>query len=508
VIEFAGFDEPIRVGRGGSADVYRAVRRSTGGFVAIKVCRDMADVPDPRATVRRELEALVSLSGHAHVVQVHDLVDHPSGPALVMEYAPGGSVGRLVERGDPICTGDVALIGVHVADALRVAHSRGIVHRDVKPHNLLIDAHGRVKLCDFGVATIHGSTHGARPRALSARYASPEDLDDDGADDDGEVGASADVYSLGATLLHLAHGAPPTIRDRVRGWACSESTDRSTRILDEIISSCLRIDPVSRPTPEQLATDLEEVLDCVGGSSRGSLVVRPSRPGGNESRMLCADETMVQHDREPTGVDRTITCRRSPTRSGPSKIRTHRRHRLQVLFSVLFLVALPFGYWCLRGRDASMGQESRDEPVPVRLGFDGWSATIRPAAVPHLSVRPVGLPNVDVVDWSTGGVGSCLVQQLGVSRLVVVDCSEPHDVQRVAVHRLPDLVGADESFDDAEVDELAAHLCGSAGGSELIDGAPVATPFVRPSSSAWSDGDRRLHCFVAVRGRRIVGDVT
>ena len=112
VIRIDGFDDLHLIGHGGLGDVYRAERRSTGGAVAIKVLRDVSESSVAWHRTRRELTALVSLSGHAHVVRLLELLDLPAGPALVMEYAPGGSVADLLTARDDVLTvPEVVLVG-------------------------------------------------------------------------------------------------------------------------------------------------------------------------------------------------------------------------------------------------------------------------------------------------------------------------------------------------------------------------------------------------------------
>ena len=212
MITIDGYADIERIGQGGLGDVYRATRCSTGGTVAVKVLRDVSDESVAWHRTRRELTALVSLAGHANVIQLIEVLDLPDGPGLVMEYAAGGSVAELMQRRDrPLTVGEATLVARQTASALVAAHARDIVHRDVKPQNLLIDAYGQVKLCDFGIAAMARSEEfQARTSAISLRYASPEDLDDDV-----DVGPASDVYSLGATMLHMARGAPPTLRERL-----------------------------------------------------------------------------------------------------------------------------------------------------------------------------------------------------------------------------------------------------------------------------------------------------
>ena len=118
MISIDGYTDIERIGQGGLGDVYRAMRTSTGGAVAIKVLRDVSDESVAWHRTRRELTALVSLAGHANVIQLIEVLDLPEGPALVMEHAPGGSVAELMLRRDrPLSVGETVLVGRQTATA-------------------------------------------------------------------------------------------------------------------------------------------------------------------------------------------------------------------------------------------------------------------------------------------------------------------------------------------------------------------------------------------------------
>jgi eukaryotic-like serine/threonine-protein kinase len=520
MISIEGYTDVERIGRGGIGDVYRAVRTSTGGTVAIKVLRDISDESVAWHRTRRELTALVSLAGHANVIRLIEVLDLPEGPALVMEHAPGGSVAELMLRRDrPLSVGETVLVGRHTATALVAAHERGIVHRDVKPQNLLIDAYGQVKLCDFGIAAMARSEEfRARTSAISMRYASPEDLDDEV-----EVGPASDVYSLGATLLHLARGAPPTLKERLAPWVPPTTDDDELAALDAIIASCLHPSPEARPSASQVADELErlgwsidernraiafESVDLVDELDDAPTDQRGDTPGGPPP----ADDTSgvppidASPDDAPTvprsaastdlaggvaaepdvaaalaGAEADDTVHRpdrSPARPAPASP----RRRWPIVVAVLAAI----GVLAL---------------VVVRLGGDGNGGDDV-----ELVARPSGLVDVRDLDWPTGDVRECLVQR--DDALVAVDCSEPHDLQRIAVGTFTDPV--DAPFDEAAVQAAVREACDAAFAA-FVGVDPSASdfdaPFSAPSAAGWEQqGDRGYQCLLGVAGRRIVGD--
>ena len=209
VVEFVGFSNVVLVGEGGLGRVYRAEKDSTGGVVAIKELTDVAEGSAAWHRARRELEAMLRLKGHPYVVSIEEILQGPNGPLLVMEYLPGGSLAERVETG-PLPAPEIVLVGQHVTQALAAAHDVGIVHRDIKPHNLLIGGFGQIKVCDFGISALARGDGRTQTNAMTMAYAAPEELDGDE-----HIGPPADIYSLSATLLHLITGQRPTFRDRM-----------------------------------------------------------------------------------------------------------------------------------------------------------------------------------------------------------------------------------------------------------------------------------------------------
>ena len=500
MLELDGYTHLERIGHGGLGDVYRATRTSTGGTVAIKVLRDVSDESVAWNRTRRELTALVSLGGHAHVVQVVELLKH--APGLVMEYAPGGSVAQLLdERGTTLDIGEVALIGRQTASALAAAHEQGIVHRDVKPQNLLIDAYGQVKLCDFGIASLARTEEfRTRTSAISMRYASPEDLDEDAA-----VGPPADVYSLGATLLHLAYGAPPTLKERLAPWTPPPTDDPRRAALGELLADCLQPDPDARPTTQQLHDRLERLEWDLPDRRRALTVSAPATPPGGEA-VVAAEEPArdelahpwpavaerIGHGGLPDRADdptlyRTGRVPREPHRPAPER----RRHRARMIaLGVGVVAAVVVAVVLLTGGDA-------DAPVP------STTTTTEPDP-PVIVDRPDGLAALDdpTVVWPLGAIGECLVQIEGVDTLQSVDCGEPHDLRRFAVGALDEGAVATESPTDAELELAVADLCLAAAPELPLPELQLAQ--TNPSAATWREGDRGYQCLLGVPGARLV----
>lgn len=192
------------IGRGGSGTVHLAVDEVLGRQVAIKRI-GLVPGSDNVEIERAEREArLAAALNHPHVVSVFDLVDEQDVRWLVMEYVDGQTLGERVRSSGPLEATEAAMLLAQTADALVEAHARGIVHRDVKPSNILIAA-GAAKLNDFGIARsaddasltqtglVTGSPAYLAPEVASGSSATP----------------ASDVWSLGATLYHAVTGQPP-----------------------------------------------------------------------------------------------------------------------------------------------------------------------------------------------------------------------------------------------------------------------------------------------------------
>src|SRR3954469_1843951 len=219
------------LGQGGMARIYRGHDNQLDRDVAVKVLRpEYGRDPDFSSRFRQEAQNAASLN-HPNIVAVHDYGQDELGPFIVMELVDGEDLASIVKRSGALPPRQAARIAAETARALQAAHQRGIVHRDIKPGNVMINRDGQVKVGDFGIAravaeaqmTLPGTTLG------SVHYFSPEQARGD------QATASSDIYSLGIVLFELLTGHRPWEADsaaavamaRLAGPAPDPSTVRS-----------------------------------------------------------------------------------------------------------------------------------------------------------------------------------------------------------------------------------------------------------------------------------------
>ncbi|MEQ1502446.1 MAG: protein kinase [Myxococcota bacterium] len=195
-----------RLGAGGMARVYLCWDERLHLWCAIKVMTDDAVLESMmRARFVQEARTLARL-GHANLVRLFDLVDHVESPYMVMEYVEGGTVAARLARG-PLHLHQAMVLGAELCSALEAAHAAGVVHRDVKPQNLLLDAAGQLKVSDFGVARVEQELRltVSNMSLGTLAYMPPEQQRDAS-----KVDHRADIYAAGATLYALVTQRRPT----------------------------------------------------------------------------------------------------------------------------------------------------------------------------------------------------------------------------------------------------------------------------------------------------------
>ncbi|MFH1466187.1 MAG: serine/threonine-protein kinase, partial [Pseudomonadota bacterium] len=232
------------LGRGGTATVWRAWDTRLRVEVAVKMLTpERSGDPVAEARILAEARALAALA-HPAVVRVFDIEEDAGKVLLVMEFCPGGSLWRWVERHGAMPPALAVRLLLPITEALAAAHAAGLVHRDVKPENILLDAEGRPRIGDFGIARASWTADTSLTRTGTSLgtwgYMAPEQRRDART-----VDAQADVYGLGATLLALLTGAPP-----VDPFAWDVEADLGAALppaLAAVVRDATRFEPAARP---------------------------------------------------------------------------------------------------------------------------------------------------------------------------------------------------------------------------------------------------------------------
>lgn len=210
-----------RIGGGGMADVFRAHDRTLDRYVAVKLMRPaFANDPEFVERFHREAEALGAID-HPNIVRVLDYGASADGPFIVMELVSGGTLRDLMRARGRVDQYAAAEIVAAIADGLEAAHVRGVLHRDLKPDNVLLDGEGRPKVADFGIARLAAATAITRTGEVlgTPQYLAPEQMSGDVVDE------RADVYALGVILYEMLTGTQPT-----GGTTPSEIVSRRLRV--------------------------------------------------------------------------------------------------------------------------------------------------------------------------------------------------------------------------------------------------------------------------------------
>ncbi|MFI5981326.1 serine/threonine-protein kinase [Streptomyces sp. NPDC051555] len=256
--------EPI--GSGGMGKVWRAHDELLSRTVAVKELTAglyvaEADRAVLHARTKKEARAAARIA-HPAVVTVHDVFEHDDRPWIVMEYIDGPSLAEAAKAAGRIEPREAARIGLHVLGALRAAHAVGVLHRDVKPGNVLLAKDGRVLLTDFGIAAIEGDTSITRTGELvgSIDYLAPERVTG------GAPDPASDLWSLGATLYTAVEARSPFRRTSPISSLQAVVNDeppalRQAGALGAVITALLRKDPAQRPSAAEAERMLLQAME-------------------------------------------------------------------------------------------------------------------------------------------------------------------------------------------------------------------------------------------------------
>ncbi|MEV0969018.1 serine/threonine-protein kinase [Microtetraspora glauca] len=260
------------LGRGTMGTVWRAFDRTLGRDVAVKEIRQD---PSLSAGQRRELRERMIREGraaarvsHPSVATIYDAIEVDGSPWIIMELVEGRSLEQVIEDEGPLPPRLVAEVGFDLLAALRAAHLQGVLHRDVKPSNVLITETGRVVLTDFGIAKAEGDSALTKTGMVigSPGYTAPERARGD------HTGPESDLWSLGATLYFAVEGRPAYERASVAetlSALMTESADPPTQAgpLRPVLDGLLEKDHTVRLTPERAAAMLRTVADTPVGAT-------------------------------------------------------------------------------------------------------------------------------------------------------------------------------------------------------------------------------------------------
>ena len=253
------------LGRGGMAKVFLGTDTVLGRTVAVKVLApQFADDDGFVQRFRREAQAAASI-GHPHIVSVFDTGSDDGVHYIVMEYVEGRTLAEFLAGGGRILPDRAIDIAMDVCQALEAAHARGVIHRDIKPGNIMLNPRGEVKVTDFGIARVTTTADTVAQTAAilgTASYLSPEQAQGQ------PVDARSDLYSLGCVVYEMVTGRPPFLGDSPVAVASKQVLEQPvppsklnsdvTPDLDAVILRALAKNPANRyQSAEEMRADLE-----------------------------------------------------------------------------------------------------------------------------------------------------------------------------------------------------------------------------------------------------------
>lgn len=282
-----------KVGSGGMADVYKAKCHSLNRYVAIKILKSQFS-SDTNFVTRFKAEAQ-SVAGFSHpnVVGVYDVGDDDELHYIVMELVEGITLKRFIERKQKLEVKDAVGIAIQICQALEVAHNNHVIHRDIKPQNIIISRDGKVKVADFGIAkVVSGNTYSSHAIG-SVHYLSPE-MARGGFSDE-----RSDIYSLGVTLYEMLTGQVPFTADNTVSVALLHLQGEATPIqtlnpdvpnsVELIVEKCMQKKPERRyQSATELIADLKRSISNPDGDYIN--IITSNSVNDSPTRSITAEE--------------------------------------------------------------------------------------------------------------------------------------------------------------------------------------------------------------------------
>ncbi|WP_431926744.1 serine/threonine-protein kinase [Nonomuraea jabiensis] len=506
-LSVSGYEIKGVLGQGGFGVVYLALQSAVGREVALKVDNRVLLSDRDRRRFLREVTAAGALSGHPHVVAVYDAGLLPDGrPYMVLELCPGGSLsGR---RLSPVEARDV---GVRIADALAAAHAQGVLHRDVKPGNILVDRYGQVALSDFGLATMpaSGPEASVTRESLTPSYAPPE------AFELAEPTPAGDVYALAATVYALLNGRPPRFPESgVPNLAMILALHRLPvpdipgvpPQLTAVLRQALASDPRERtPTAQAFRDALAAV----------PLGPAPAPSGGRHAAPLTPSQPMGQHLSRPGPPPMMGSPVTGPPPGGHADTQPPaRRGTSRALVSIAAALALVISI----GVGVVVYTYVTREPGVTQASSPSASASASTAEKPEKSVFK-GLKTYTEncpASKVRGGEAACVQESECWGGLVIISgdtkarrvgCEERHSWETFAVAPIP------SDADTYVQQDLAKHptvkrICSRAvllasrvGTARNIGAAGWMADVMPPSQAQFENGTRFLRCIGSLTGQ-------
>ncbi|MEZ0095733.1 protein kinase [Streptacidiphilus sp. EB129] len=349
-----------RIGRGGMGTVWRAEDRMLDREVAVKELAVSGLPPDELATVHARMKQEARAAGrikHTGVVTIYDVLEQDGRPWIVMELVDGRSLAEIITTEGTLLPRDAARVGAQVLAALEQARHLGVLHRDVKPANVLLERAGRVVLTDFGIATIEGSTALTHTGDIvgSPDYLAPERATGH------RPGPESDLWSLGATLYAAVEGQAPFHRTSTLSTLQAVIAEplpepRHAGKLAPVIEALLRKDPDERPGADEAMRMLQEVATgaqpTAGAQHDPTQVVpsqEPERPetGARDDRDRFAryptQSTPATPYPDPYGGMPAAHPQRTTGKSGADRRAGRMSPRVSVLWALVPLLTLGMG---------------------------------------------------------------------------------------------------------------------------------------------------------------------